>query len=667
MRSAMLRSAKAMFSVLLAALFLLAAFGCNGADEQKTDAEQAYTGNTVHEEPYVEREGGEGTDFSVLYQKTYTSVVTVTIEYTVREQIGWQIVTEQKEAIGSGVVFDAEQGYILTSSYLFETANLELSCSVTFYDGTAMEAELVACDAHSSLYPFNSTTFYNSDIAVVEVTGVFDGTQTLPQGVTAAVFGNSSEVEYGQSCYTIGTVLTENGAIANVLESDIVTKPYITHESRFQLADGGIWGMERNLFDGSFGYLIMTGLTLREGNAGAPLFDAHGNVVGMLNYRAEGTRIMQDANVYGISFATPASTLKAFLNEFYKSTGGNVSFADDIRTLTSIFSDACTLEGAAMTSRDERDPVYALTELYDDYFMVGDESEIVFTDETYAETGETAAERVASQRINSTVKIVCYVYTGSSYGVTEGSGFIINSDGYLITNLHVVNRLVDETNSVGNINAQVDPEIGSGWFYAIFENGFVDDSNARKYALLRLEVVAFDKTGDLALLRFVNGISHEESGKTVTGFSENTVCAFETDVAFGEAVFAIGNPEGFGVVLSQGVVSNPAATVYESEVGYKHVLTDCPINSGNSGGPLFNAEGNVVAVNALGLNIDSYPGYENTSWSIRADAVVTFLDTANAIANGTLKTSAQIGEYGGNGRVFVRADRLQEEAAYRLA
>lgn len=63
-------------------------------------------------------------------------------------------------------------------------------------------------------------------------------------------------------------------------------------------------------------------------------------------------------------------------------------------------------------------------------------------------------------------------------------------------------------------------------------------------------VVAFDKTGDLALLRFVNEISHEENGEVVPGFSEDAVCAFRSETAFGETVVAIGNPEGYGIALA---------------------------------------------------------------------------------------------------------------------
>lgn len=100
------------------------------------------------------------------------------------------------------------------------------------------------------------------------------------------------------------------------------------------------------LFDGSFDYLIMTGITLREGNAGAPLFDAQGRVIGMLNYRAEDTEIMRENDAYGISFATPSATIKAVLNDFYTKEGLDASFTVDTLVRGSIFSDLSVIEKA---------------------------------------------------------------------------------------------------------------------------------------------------------------------------------------------------------------------------------------------------------------------------------------------------------------------------------
>ena len=90
---------------------------------------------------------------------------------------------------------------------------------------------------------------------------------------------------------------------------------------------------------------------------------------------------------------------------------------------------------------------------------------------------------------------------------------------------------------------------------------------------------------------------------------------------------ALGNAVGYGVSVSQGIVSNPAMTYYTSTYGYDLIQTDCPINSGNSGGPLFDKDGNVVGINTLGLELK---GYDNYSWAIPSSFALTFLDLVNA-------------------------------------
>lgn len=74
---------------------------------------------------------------------------------------------------------------------------------------------------------------------------------------------------------------------------------------------------------------------------------------------------------------------------------------------------------------------------------------------------------------------------------------------------------------------------------------------------------------------------------------------------------------------------------------------------------MFNKDGEVVAVNTLGLNTEAYPGYDNVSWSICADAVTVFLDTANELSGARLPTDT-IGSYAGNGRVYVMESRMPE-------
>lgn len=636
--------------MLLAAAFIFGACACTGkTSDADTEPSESYTGNTVEQIPY-EPSGviKDGPDFDELYQRTYTSVVTVTLTYSVRNVQNGNLGYIEREAYGTGFVVDLEHGYIVTSSQLFEESAMDAACEITFYDGTEASATLRGYDAISSGFP-SRTSLANSDIAVLSV----DDTDAFPDGVTQVTLADSGALAYGEPCYTIATLCAEGAFVPAVLDTNIVTKPYNTHASMFNFSDIS----PETLFDGSFDYLIMTGLTLRDGNAGAPLFDSQGRVIGMMNARAEETEILRDNGAYGISFATPSATLKTLLNEFYEREGVDKTYTVDDLVRHSIYSARSELDKAVVESPDSAE--FILQSAFPDYYIVSDTASIVFADGIYTESGGTVAQKVASARVNSTVKIIHYIPSAGGYAISEGSGFLINTDGYFVTNMHVVNSEVQDSNNLADFNANVSESLADDCFYAVFENGTVTSGGVVSYVLLRAEVVAFDKTGDLALLRFVNSISHEEDGAVVAGFAKEAVCSFQTEAAFGETVVAIGNPEGYGIALAQGIVSNPACDYYEKQVGYRHILTDCPINSGNSGGPLFNAAGEVIAVNTLGLNLEAYPGFDNVSWSIRADAVVTFLRTANELA-ASGGTSDSIGSYNGNGRVYVMTARIPD-------
>ena len=376
----------------------------------------------------------------------------------------------------------------------------------------------------------------------------------------------------------------------------------------------------------------------------------------MLNARVENTYVFQTSDIYGVSFATPFASVKAFLNKVYAEQGlEEPSFSVDSLIRQSIFTADSIIKKA--TAHSILDPVNTLPADFEDYCIVSEDSKIVIDGDANTVSGTTTAERVAAERVNSTVSILHYAPAYEGYRLSEGSGFLINGDGYLVTNMHVINDLADSSSGTGNINENVQEDLDTTYLYAIFENGTISDNGDIKYALLPLEVVAYDKRGDLAVLRFVNEISHEEDGGSAVGFSEDAVCSLQTNASFGESVVAIGNPQGYGITLSEGIVSNPVFNYYESEVGYAHVLTDCPVNGGNSGGPLFNADGDVIAVNTLGINSEAYPAYENISWSIPASAVITFLQTVNQLYAEDGATDME-GAFRGNGQVYFLEARV---------
>ena len=138
----------------------------------------------------------------------------------------------------------------------------------------------------------------------------------------------------------------------------------------------------------------------------------------------------------------------------------------------------------------------------------------------------------------------------------EGSGFIISSDGLIVTNAHVAG---------GASKIRV----------------FLDDGSE-----LEAELRGIDEKTDLALLKV-------EAGK----FLPYVTFGDSSEVRVGDPVVAVGNPFGLGGTVTAGIVS---ATGREIGSGpYDDFLQiDAPINRGNSGGPTFNLKGEVVGVNS---------------------------------------------------------------------
>ena len=402
-----------------------------------------------------------------------------------------------------------------------------------------------------------------------------------------------------------------------------------------------------NFFDGSFEYLLQTSIATNEGNEGAPVFNGKGEVIGLMNLSAEETLMFQNNESFGISFATPSKAFQTVLSEASDAISG--------LELHPVYTDADFTEQRQESLLYNENDVALISSasniveqeiLKENEFLIADtSSEIVFNDQTgQNDESDSVAVSVAKQKLNGTVKIISYG-TSTGYGntssvssVSEGSGFIITQDGYIVTNLHVINKNASQNEAAGNsANATVD--VSGTYNYAVFDNAKIDG----KYVLFSLEIVSYDQKEDMAVLKFVNTFSYyNENEQKISGF-EN-VCSLETvTVSQGESLVAIGNALGYGLSVTEGIVSVAEMSGYISEYGHNFIQTDCPINSGNSGGPMFNANGNVVGINSMGLS-ESLQAYENVSWVIPAASLQQFLDETNAgsVSDGVVFSSADI-------------------------
>jgi 2-alkenal reductase len=158
-------------------------------------------------------------------------------------------------------------------------------------------------------------------------------------------------------------------------------------------------------------------------------------------------------------------------------------------------------------------------------------------------------------------------------GVAQGSGFIVSDDGYVLTNSHVIT-----TAGEGSPEEQPDPAAS---VYVEFRDG---DRIPGK-------VIGWDIFDDVGLLK-VDPDDHQLSPVPLGDSSR---------VVVGEPVAAIGSPFGQMSSLAVGVVAATERSIESLTSRYNLVdaiQTDAPINRGNSGGPMFNARGLVIGINA---------------------------------------------------------------------
>jgi serine protease Do len=173
----------------------------------------------------------------------------------------------------------------------------------------------------------------------------------------------------------------------------------------------------------------------------------------------------------------------------------------------------------------------------------------------------------------------------------SGSGFLINPDGHLITNYHVIARETLITTTV----------------FQRTDNGF----EPKKYDKVR--IIAFNPFVDLALLKI------EDAGREFPFVYLGDM----SRVAVGETVFTIGNPLRLTRSVSQGIVS----TTNRDFEGQLYIQTTTNIAPGNSGGPLFNLAGEVIGVTSMG-----YLFYGGLNFAVPVDTVKRFLENCDAFA-----------------------------------
>ena len=208
-------------------------------------------------------------------------------------------------------------------------------------------------------------------------------------------------------------------------------------------------------------------------------------------------------------------------------------------------------------------------------------------------TKGAVANKVLPSIVGITVEYkVNSVFGGSGSTSGSGSGIIVSSDGYILTNNHVVNSS------------------SSSSYYQITEATSVKVKLYNDETEYDATVVGSDMQTDLAVIKInKDGLTAAELGDS-------------DSVQVGEFAMAIGNPLGLQSSISCGIISAKNREVQDSDTKttYKLIQTDAAINSGNSGGALVNADGKVIGINTLKL---SGTGVEGIGFAIPINSTLS--------------------------------------------
>ena len=206
----------------------------------------------------------------------------------------------------------------------------------------------------------------------------------------------------------------------------------------------------------------------------------------------------------------------------------------------------------------------------------------------FQSTGALLPERSVRELVGQLGAAVVQVRTPGGLG----SGFIINEEGYLITNFHVIEN-----------ETQISVEVYQQ-----------DSGQLERKSYKQIKIIAINKFADLALLKIEDKDS-PQFPKVPLGDSDA--------LAVGERVFAIGSPLGLERTVTEGIVSTKTRPMQ----GELYLQTTAQINPGNSGGPLFNLRGEVVGVTNMKITFG-----EGLGFAIPVEAVRFFLGHRDAFA-----------------------------------
>ena len=186
---------------------------------------------------------------------------------------------------------------------------------------------------------------------------------------------------------------------------------------------------------------------------------------------------------------------------------------------------------------------------------------LLFVISTFSAKAQQSFADLAEKSINSVVNISTMAKSNDNFNeesdnsITLGSGFIVDKEGYIVTNNHVIDRA---------------------------EKIYITLNNEQNY---EATLVGKDEKTDIALIK-IN--PKTDLQPVIFGNSDN--------IRVGDWILAIGNPFGLGSSVTAGIISAKSRDI-DSGSYNDFIQTDASINQGNSGGPMFNMNGEVIGMN----------------------------------------------------------------------
>lgn len=247
------------------------------------------------------------------------------------------------------------------------------------------------------------------------------------------------------------------------------------------------------------------------------------------------------------------------------------------------------------------------------------------------DTGVSVATKVLPSvvGIKVTYAINSVFSQNSSTATAEGSGVIISSDGYILTNNHVVNSSSSNSSS----------------FYELGKATKITVTLYNDTTEYEAKIIGTDSETDLAVIKI------DKNDLTAATLGDSST------VQVGEWCMAIGNPLGMQSSVTTGTISalNREVTDSDGKI-YKVIQTDAAINSGNSGGALVNSNGEVIGINSIKA---SGTGVEGLGFAIP-------INSTKSIYSDLIKYNKVIRPYIGIAGIDITDEVIKNNPTYKL-